>query len=88
MGLTQTVACLVRQQLDEVVGQEKMSSDAKPGDESGNQCAAASAALHVSTVDDEQGQLIGRPEVGDYYSVAIIILLQNAGPQTTGRRSR
>ena len=34
--LTQTVACLVGQQLDEAVGQEKMSSDVEPGDGSGN----------------------------------------------------
>ena len=34
--LTQTVACVVGQQLDEDVGQEKMSSDVEPGDGSGN----------------------------------------------------
>ena len=34
--LTQTVAGLVGQQLDEAVGQEKMSSDVEPGDGSGN----------------------------------------------------
>ena len=36
MDLTQTVAGLVGQQLDEAVGQEKMSSDVEPGDRSGN----------------------------------------------------
>ena len=36
VSLTQTVACLVGQQLDEAVGQEKMLSDVKPGDVSGN----------------------------------------------------
>ena len=34
--LTQTVVSLVGQQLDEVVGQERMSSDVEPGDGSGN----------------------------------------------------
>ena len=36
VDLTQTVAGLVGQQLDEAVGQEKMSSDVEPGDGSGN----------------------------------------------------
>ena len=36
VNLTQTVACLVGQQLDEAVGQEKMSSDVEPGAGSGN----------------------------------------------------
>ena len=31
--------------------------------------AAISAALPVSPVDDEQGPLVGGPEVGDIYSV-------------------
>ena len=31
--------------------------------------AAASAALPVSPVEDEQGPLVGGPEVGDIYSV-------------------
>ena len=31
--------------------------------------AAAGAALPVSPVDDEQGPLVGGPEVGDIYSV-------------------
>ena len=31
VSLTQTVACLVRQQLDEAVGQGNMSSDGEPG---------------------------------------------------------
>ena len=35
-NLTQTVAGLVEQQLDEAVGKEKMSSDVEPGDGSGN----------------------------------------------------
>ena len=35
VDLTQTVAGLVGQQLYEAVGQEKMSSDVEPGDESG-----------------------------------------------------
>ena len=69
VDLTQTVAGLVGQQLDEVVGQEKMSSDVEPGDGSGNRGAAASAALPVSPVEDEQGTLVGGPEVGDIYSV-------------------
>ena len=55
VGLTQTVACLMGQQLDEAVGQDKMSSDVEPGDGSGNQRAAASAALPVSPVEDERG---------------------------------
>ena len=71
VDLTQTVASLVGQQLDEAVGQEKMSSDVEPGDGSGNRGggAAASAALPVSPVEDEQGTLVGGPEVGDIYSV-------------------
>ena len=36
VDLTQTVAGLVGQQLDEDVGQEKMSSDVEPDDVSGN----------------------------------------------------
>ena len=36
VDLTQTVAGLVGQQLDEAVGQEKMSSDVEPGDGPGN----------------------------------------------------
>ena len=36
MDLKQTMAGLVGQQLDEVVGQEKMSSDVQPGDGSVN----------------------------------------------------
>ena len=39
------------------------------GDGSGNQGAAALAALPVSPVEDEQGPLVGGPEVGDSYSV-------------------
>ena len=50
MTLTQTVACLVGQQLDEDVGQETMSSNVEPGAGSGNQRATASAALTVSPV--------------------------------------
>ena len=69
VGLTQTVACLVGQHLDEAVGQEKMSSDEEPGNGSGNQGAAASTALSVSPVEDEQGPLVGGPEVGEMYSV-------------------
>ena len=46
-----------------------MSSDVEPGDGSGNRGAAASVALHVSPVEDEQGQLVGGPEVGDIYYV-------------------
>ena len=45
---TQTVAGLVGQQLDETVGQEKMSSNVEPDDGSGNRGAATSAALPVS----------------------------------------
>ena len=41
----------------------------EPGDGSENRGAAASAALHMSTVEDEQGPLVGGPEVGDIYSV-------------------
>ena len=64
VGLTQTVSCLVGQQLDEAVGQEKMSSDVEPGDGSGNQGAVVSAALYVSPVEDEQDTtLVGGPEV-------------------------
>ena len=40
VDLTQTVASLVGQQLDEAVGQEKMSSDVEPGDGSGNRGGA------------------------------------------------
>ena len=69
VDLTQTVAGLVGQQLDEAVGQEKMSSDVEPGDGSGNRGAAASAAFPVSPVEDEQGPLVGGPEVGDIYYV-------------------
>ena len=71
VDLTQTVAGLVGQQLDEAVGQEKMSSDVEPGDGPGNRGAAALAALRVSPVEDEQGPLIGGPEVADIYSVRI-----------------
>ena len=71
--LTQTVACLVRQQLDEAVGQEKMSSDLEPDDGFGNQGAAASAALPV---EDEQGPLVGGPEVGDIYSVGTDVCIR------------
>ena len=53
----------------------------EPGAGSGNQGVAASAALHVSTVEDEQVPLICGLEVGDMF------LLQNAGPETPGRRS-
>ena len=66
---TQTVAGLVRQQLDEAVGQEKMSSDVEPGDGSVIWGAATSASLPVSPVEDEQGPLVGGPEVGDIYYV-------------------
>ena len=69
VSLTHTVACLVEQQLDEDVGQEKMSSDVEPGDGSGNRGAAALAAFPVSPVEDEQGPLVSGPEVGDIYSV-------------------
>ena len=69
VDLTQTVTGLVGQQLDEAVGQEKMSSDVEPGDGSGNRGTAASAELPVSPVEDEQGPLVGGPEVGDIYSV-------------------
>ena len=50
MGLTQTVSCLLGQQLNVAVSQEKMSSDVEPGDGSGNQGAAASVTLPVSLV--------------------------------------
>ena len=63
VDLTQFVTGLVGQQLDEAVGQEKMSSDVEPGDGSGNRVAAASAALPVIPVEDEQGPQIGGPEV-------------------------
>ena len=69
VDLTQTVTGLAGQQLDEAVGQQKMSSDVEPGDGSGNRGAAASATLPVSPVEDEQGTLVGGPEVGDIYSV-------------------
>ena len=41
----------------------------EPGDGSGNQGVADSGALSVSPVEDEQGPLVGGPEVGDIYSV-------------------
>ena len=69
MGLTQTVACLMGQQLHEAVDQEKMSSHVECGHGSGNRGAAASATLPVSPMEDEQGPLVGGPEVGDIYSV-------------------
>ena len=69
MCLTQNMACLVGQQLNETVGQDNMSSDVEHGDVSWNQGTAASLALHVSPVKDEQGLLVGGPEVGDIYSV-------------------
>ena len=69
MDLTQTVTGLVGQQLDEAVGQDNMSSDVEPGDGSGNWGAAALAGLPVSPVEDEQGPLVGGPEVGDIYYV-------------------
>ena len=69
MDLTQTVAGLVGQHLDEAVGQEKMLSDVEPGDGSGNRVAAASAAPPVSPVEDELGPLVGGPVVGDIYYV-------------------
>ena len=72
MDLTQNVAGLVGQQLDDGVGQEKMSSDVEPGDGSGNRGgggASVLAALHVSPVEDKQGHMFGGPEVGDIYSV-------------------
>ena len=72
VDLMQTVAGLVGQQLDEAVGQERMSSDVEPGDVSGNRGAAASAALPVSPVEDEQGPLVGGPIVGDIYSVETV----------------
>ena len=50
VDLTQTVADLVGQHLDEAVGQGKMSSDVEPGDVSGNRGAAASTELPVSPV--------------------------------------
>ena len=66
--LTQAVAGLVGQQLDEAVGHE-MSSDVEPVDGSGNRGAAASSALPVSPVDDKQSTMVGGPEVGGIYSV-------------------
>ena len=69
VDLTQTVAGLVGQQLDEVVDQERMSSDVEPGDVYGNKEAAASAALPVSPVEDKKRPMVGGPEVGDMYSV-------------------
>ena len=57
------------EQLDEAVGQEKMLSDVETGNGSGNQGAGASAALYVSPVEDEQGSLVGGPEVRYIYSV-------------------
>ena len=75
VDLMQTVAGLVGQQLDEAVGQEKMSSEVEPGNGSGNRVAAASAALPVSPVEDEQDPLVGGPEVGYIFSVIGRILL-------------
>ena len=69
VDLTQTVAGLVGQQLDEAVGQEKMSSDVEPSDGSGNWGAAASAEFPVSPVKYKQGPIVGSPEVGDIDSV-------------------
>ena len=72
MTLTHTVACLMRQQLGQAVSEEKMSSDVEPGAGSGNRWGgAASAALHVSPIEDEQVQLVGGPEVGYIYYVGI-----------------
>ena len=87
VSLTHTVACLVEQQLDEDVGQEKMSSDVEPGDGSGNRGAAALAAFPVSPVEDEQGPLVGGPEVGDIYSVGTDFCFRMPDLKTTGRRS-
>ena len=56
-------------QLDEAVGQEKMSSYVEPGNGSGNQGTAASAALPLNPVEDKQGPMVCGPEVGDIYSV-------------------
>ena len=47
VDLTQTVAGLVGQQLDEAVGQEKVSSDVEPGDGSGNRGAAICSGRHM-----------------------------------------
>ena len=69
VDLTQTVTVLVGQQLDDAVGQEKMSSDVEPGDRYGNRGAAASAALPVSPVEYKQGPMVGGPEVDDIFSV-------------------
>ena len=54
LNLTQTVACLLGQQLDEAAGQVKMSSSVEPGPVSGNRGWVASGALTVSPVEDEQ----------------------------------
>ena len=87
VDLMQTVAGLVGQRLDEAVVQENMSSDVEPGDGSENRGAAASAALPVSPVADEQGPT-GRWSRGRRYIFCRNrFLLQNAGPQTTRRRS-
>ena len=54
VGLTQTVACLVGQQLDEAVGQEKMSSDVEPGDGSGESGVEGEIGLdHVRARHDK-----------------------------------
>ena len=46
-----------------------MVTTARQNTTSGDLGAAASAAQHVSAVEDEQGPLVGGPEVGDIYSV-------------------
>ena len=69
MGLTQTLACLVGQQLNEAVGRKKVSSDVEPGAGYKNWDAAASGGTHMSPVEDEQVPLVCGPEVGDIYSV-------------------
>ena len=54
VDLTHTVAGLVGQQLDEAVGQEKMSSDVEPGDGYGNRGAAASSCQLKKHVNEER----------------------------------
>ena len=45
VSLTQTVACLVGQQLDEAVGQDKMSSNVESGAGSGNRGGGGSRVV-------------------------------------------
>ena len=57
VSLTQSLACLVGQHLNKVVGQEKVSFDVEPGAVSGN-WAGTSAALPVKPVTVDNNNII------------------------------